>query len=133
MKWYSAINDQLINEWKLENTASSQDEIIARRMLTNFSADVLTLSFVGDNKVRHYFEKVLWLIQSYCREDWKNPLKGINHLDNGTIVIHPGTNRCVAATFLGCDALSVLININKSQQLLTSISNSQLFSNCILI
>jgi hypothetical protein len=133
MKWYSAINDQLINKWKLENTVSVQDEIIARRMLTNFSADILTLPFVGDNKVRHYFEKVLWLIQSYCRENWKNPLKGINHLDNGTIVIHPGTNRCVAAKFLGCDELSVLININKSQQLLTLIPNTQVITDEITL
>lgn len=133
MKWYSAINDQLLNDWKFENIVSNQNEIIAKRMLTNFSADALTLPFVGDNKIRHYFEKVLWLIQSYCREGWKNPLKGINHLDNGTIVIHPGTNRCVAANFLHCDTLSVLININKSQKLLTSLSNAQIITDEITL
>lgn len=133
MKWYSSINDQMITEWKLENTVANIDETIARTMLSNFSAAALTLPFAGDHKIRHYFEKVLWLIQSYCREGWKNPLKGINHLDNGTIVIHPGTNRCVAAKFLGCDTLSVLININRSQQLLTSLPHAQTITNEITL
>jgi hypothetical protein len=116
----------MIAEWKFATVVTLSDEKIARLMLDNFSAEAMSLPFFGEHKVRHYFEKVLWLIQSYCLEGWKNPVKGINHLDNGIIVIHPGTNRCVAAKFLGCDTLSVLVNINRSQRMFTTISNAKI-------
>jgi hypothetical protein len=128
MKWYSSINDTIINEWKVNNKITDMEEKIARLMLDNFSADALTLPLSGENKIKHYFEKVLWLIQEYCINGWKNPLKGINHLDNGIVVIHPGTNRCVAAKFLNCKLLPILININKEQNLLNTIENAQLIT-----
>jgi len=128
MKWYSSINDQIINDWKNTNCVSEIEEAIARKMLDNFSADALLIPLHGENKIKHYFEKILWLIQSYCINGWKNPLKGINHLDNGIIVIHPGTNRCVAAKFLNCDSMLVLININKNQKLLTDIKEAEVIT-----
>jgi hypothetical protein len=119
MKWYSGINDDIISEWKKDNIDVDQStEILAKQMLDNWGAEILSIPLCGENKIKHYFEKVLWLIQSYCEYGWRNPLKGINHLDNGYIVIHPGTNRCVAAKFLRCEKLSVLINVNKKQNLM---------------
>jgi len=129
MKWYSSINSDIIDDWKTENFVTSEVEAIAKSMLDNFDACVLAIPIAGENKIKHYFEKVLWLIQSYCENGWKNPLKGINHLDNGQIVIHPGTNRCVASKFLKCKTLSVLININKRQTLLSSIKNYKTINN----
>lgn len=123
LKWYSGINDDIILEWSQNNKPSNQEEIIARNMLDNWSAEVLTIPLLGESKIKHYFEKVLWLIQSYCDKGWVNPLKGINHLDNGRIVVHPGTNRCVAAKFLKSKFLKILINIHKEQTLLSQLSN----------
>ena len=123
LKWYSGINDEIISDWKLDNRVDSIEEQIARSMLNNWSAEVLAIPLNGENKIKHYFEKVLWLIQSYCQQGWSNPLKGINHLDNGTIVVHPGTNRCVAAKFLKSKTLKILINIHKEQMLLTQLKN----------
>lgn len=129
MKWYSSINDDIINDWKKENSVTPEVEAIAKSMLDNFDARVLAVPIAGESKIKHYFEKVLWLLQSYCENGWKNPLKGINHLDNGQIVIHPGTNRCVAAKFLNCRTLSVLINVNKRQTLLSSIKDYTVINN----
>ena len=123
LKWYSGINDEIISDWKLDNLVSDSDEKIARSMLDNWNADVLSIPLKGESKIKHYFEKVLWLIQSYCQRGWVNPLKGINHLDNGRIVVHPGTNRCVAAKFLRSRNLKILINIHKDQILLSSLEN----------
>lgn len=123
LKWYSGINDEIIADWKLDNLVSDIDEKTARSMLDNWNADVLSIPLKGESKIKHYFEKVLWLIQSYCQRGWINPLKGINHLDNGRIVVHPGTNRCVAAKFLRSKNLKILINIHKDQTLLQSLKN----------
>jgi hypothetical protein len=123
LKWYSGINDDIIDEWKKSNNVTNEEEKIARSMLDNWGASVLGIPLIGENKIKHYFEKVLWLIQSYCKKGWINPLKGINHLDNGKIVIHPGTNRCVAARFLKIKKLKTLININKNQTLLSRLSD----------
>lgn len=123
LKWYSSINDDIIADWKLDNSVSVDEEKTARSMLDNWSAEVLSIPLKGENKVKHYFEKVLWLIQSYCQRGWINPLKGINHLDNGWIVVHPGTNRCVAAKFLRSKTLKILINIHKNQTLLSNLDN----------
>lgn len=129
LKWYSSINDDIIDDWKKENSISPEIETIARSMLDTFNARVLAVPIAGESKIKHYFEKVLWLIQSYCENGWKNPLKGINHLDNEQIVVHPGTNRCVAAKFLNCQSLSILININKQQMLLSKIVKGNIINN----
>lgn len=123
LKWYSGINDEIIADWKLDNLVSDIDEKIAKSMLDSWNADVLSIPLKGESKIKHYFEKVLWLIQSYCQRGWVNPLKGINHLDNGRIVVHPGTNRCVAAKFLRSSNLKILINIHKDQTLLSCLEN----------
>jgi hypothetical protein len=129
MKWYGSINNQIISEWKEDNIVNDIEEKIARSMLDNFSADLLALPMLGESKIKHYFEKILWLIQSYCIVGWKNPIKGINHLDNGIIIIHPGTNRCVAAKFLNCLKLSVIINVHKDQHLLQCLKDAELIDN----
>lgn len=129
LKWYSGINDDVISEWKHTNIVSDDEEKIARSMLNNWTAETLSLSLYGENKIKHYFEKVLWLIQSYCEKGWINPLKGINHLDTGQIVVHPGTNRCVAAKFLKCRNLKILINIHKEQSLLKNLHDPILIDN----
>jgi hypothetical protein len=123
LKYYGTIGDDAIAEWGSQNQITDSDKDIARKMLSSWTSEVLSLPFAGEHKIKHYFEKVLWLIQSYCERGWTNPLKGINHLDNGQIVVHPGTNRCVAAKFLKCSALKILINIHKEQSLLKSLSN----------
>jgi hypothetical protein len=129
LKWYGSISDDYILEWESQNHLNENDKNIAKQMLTNWSSEVLSLPFFGEHKVKHYFEKVLWLIQSYCEKGWTNPLKGINHLDNGQIVVHPGTNRCVAAKFLKCQTLKILINIHKDQSLLKKLYNPTLIDN----
>lgn len=123
LKYYSIISDDAILEWESQNQVTDRDKDIARKMLAEWSSEVLSLPFVGEHKIKHYFEKVLWLIQSYCERGWTNPLKGINHLDNGQIVVHPGTNRCVAAKFLKCQDLKILINVHKEQSFLRELSN----------
>lgn len=129
LKWYSEINDDYINEWKNQNVVNEYEEQLAKHMLTNWSSEILSLPFSGEHKIKHYFEKVLWLIQSYCDKGWTNPLKGINHLDNGQIVVHPGTNRCVAANFLKCKSLKILINIHKEQNLYTQFKKTNFIEN----
>lgn len=129
LKWYSDIKDELLVEWESQNQITEEDKNIARKILSNWSSEVLSLPFFGEHKIKHYFEKVLWLIQSYCERGWTNPLKGINHLDNGQIVVHPGTNRCVAAKFLKCQKLKILINIHKEQDLLKTLINPILIDN----
>ena len=44
------------------------------------------------------------------------------------MVVHPGTNRCVAAKFLRTDKLKVLINIHKEQTLLSQLENPMLIT-----
>lgn len=129
LKYYGSISDDAITEWKSQNTVSDTEEAIARSFLKNWSSRVLTLPFGGEHMVKHYFEKVLWLIQSYCVQGWSNPLKGINHLDNGYVTVHPGTNRCIAAEFLKCQTLRILINIHKEQTLLNNLNNPILIDN----
>ena len=128
LKWYSAINQEILEEWKQHNGVTVDEESIARHMLDSWSAAVLTIPLSGENKIKHYFEKVLWLIQSYCQKGWTNPLKGINHLDNGKIVVHPGTNRCVAAKFLRSKTLKILINFHKEQKLLSQLKDPVLIT-----
>jgi hypothetical protein len=129
LKYYSTISDDAIAEWESQNQVTDRDKDIARKMLAEWSSEVLSLPFVGEHKIKHYFEKVLWLIQSYCERGWINPLKGINHLDTGQIVVHPGTNRCVAAKFLKCRDLKILINVHKDQTLLFQLENPVLIDN----
>jgi hypothetical protein len=129
LKWYSGINDEIIVDWKKDNSVTVEEEVIARSMLDNWSVEVLNLPMLGENKIKHYFEKVLWLIQSYCEKGWSNPLKGINHLDNGYLTVHPGTNRCIAAKFLKCQTLKILINIYKDQTLVSRLENPVIINN----
>lgn len=129
LKYYGTIGDHAIDEWKRQNQVSLEEEALARTFLQNWSTAVLTLPFSGEHMIKHYFEKVLWLIQSYCEQGWKNPLKGINHLDNGYITVHPGTNRCIAAKFLKCQTLQILINIHKAQTLLSQLDHAVYIDN----
>jgi hypothetical protein len=129
LKWYSGINDEIIADWKKDNSVTDEEYDIAKHMLTNWSSEILSLPFSGEHKIKHYFEKVLWLIQSYCEKGWTNPLKGINHLDNGYLTVHPGTNRCIAAKFLKCQNLKILINIHKEQSLLKNLYDPILIDN----
>ena len=129
LKYYGSISDDAIVEWKSQNTVTDEEEQIARSFMKNWSSQVLTLPFGGEHMVKHYFEKVLWLIQSYCVQGWSNPLKGINHLDNSYVTVHPGTNRCIAAEFLKCQTLKILINIHKDQTLLSQLENPVLIDN----
>ena len=58
---------------------------------------------------------MLWLIWGYMEDGWKNPVKGINLLDNGKIHIHPGTHRCVVHDFIDPDGMMpVMVNTNKN-------------------
>lgn len=115
LKWYVDIRDDLIEEWSQQNNSS--DTELAKCVTTDFSAKILPLPVDGDNQVLHHFEKVVWLIQSYCKNGWKNSVKAVNHLDNGEYIVHPGTNRCIAAKFLGCRTLPLMLSAHKSQKL----------------
>jgi hypothetical protein len=88
-------------------------------MINNFTSEILSLRTTGYSKVQHHIQKILWLIQSYCVNGWTNSVKAISLLDNGTYIVHPGANRCVAAKFLGCPALKTMISVHKDQSAYT--------------
>lgn len=115
LNWYVDIRDDLIDEWAKQTKSTEKD--LARCTTTDFSAKILPLPLGTDNQVLHHFEKVVWLIQSYCANGWKNSVKAVNHLDNGRYTVHPGTNRCIAAKYLGCKTLPIMLSVNKAQNL----------------
>jgi len=83
--------------------------------INNFTSSMLSIKMFEEDKILHHFRKILWLIQSYCLYGWKNSVKAVNLLDNGTYHVHPGVNRCVAAKFLGCKKLETMISVHKDQ------------------
>lgn len=113
--WYVDIRPDLLDEWAKQNNSS--DIEVAKCVTIDFSAKILPLPLEGDNQVLHHFEKVVWLIQSYCQGGWKNSIKAVNHLDNGKFIVHPGTNRCIAAKFLRCKFLPIMLSVHKDQEL----------------
>lgn len=80
-----------------------------------FTEDLFAYNLSKEDKIRHHFRKILWLIQNYCEKGWTNSIKAVNLLDNGTYHVHPGANRCVAASFLGCKELKTMITVHKDQ------------------
>lgn len=116
--WYGNMPEQEFEEYLKSNKIKSKKlKKKARNILTDFDSDFLQIPFFGENRVKHHYDKILWLIQEYCLHGWKNPLKAINLHDTGNLVIHPGTNRCAAARFLKCSKMPVMINIHKDQDL----------------
>lgn len=122
LQWYVDIRPDLLTEWSNQN--NSNDIELAKCVTTDFSAKILPLPLEGDNQVLHHFEKVVWLIQSYCQNGWKNSVKAVNHLDNDSYIVHPGTNRCIAAKFLGCKTLPIMLSVHKEQELYKNLKNT---------
>jgi len=115
LRYYVDIREDLIDKWAKQNRSTEKE--LAKCVTTDFSAKVLTIPMNGENQVHHHFEKVLWLIQSYLRNGWKNSVKAVNHMDNGSWIVHPGTNRCIAAEYLGCKTLPIMLSVHKKQKL----------------
>ena len=128
-EWFSEISEEEINNYiedckKLNIQVTDEQIEIAKTIKDTFSVNHLKLPIGKQNRIKHHFEKVVWLIQSiaggnfydfenHCR--LRNPLKGLNLFDKGTISIHPGTHRCVAIKFLDFTTVPLLINSSKYQ------------------
>jgi len=123
LDWYLDIPGVLLQEWADLNNNS--DIELAKCVTTDFSAKILTLPLNGYSQVRHHFEKITWLTQSYVKSGWKNSVKAVNTTDTGTFIVHPGTNRCVAANFLGCKTLPIMLTVHKDQNLYNELKDSK--------
>lgn len=107
--------DIYLNDSDIENF---EDKELATSITNGMHVKLLGLPLNGErNKVVHHFEKILWLIQSYCKKGWTNTIKAVNHLDNGQFIVHPGTNRCLAAKFLKLETLRIMLSVHKEQKL----------------
>jgi hypothetical protein len=114
LKWYLNFTEDELQNWMIDNP--SGDKNIAKSVVEDFSVRSLITPMGGDNKVVHHFEKILWLVQSYCMTGWKNSVKAVNHMDDGNYIVHPGTNRCVAAKFLNCKSMPLMLTVHKKQK-----------------
>jgi len=114
LEWDLKFSEDELQEWMLSNP--SGDKHIAQSVVEDFSVRSLITPMGGENKVVHHFEKIMWLVQSYCRGGWANPVKAVNHMDNGKYLVHPGTNRCVAGKFLGCKVMPLMLSVHKGQK-----------------
>lgn len=115
--WYGDVDQHELDLWLEQNYFATDYHIeLAKTIKQNLNANHLCLPMQGENKIKHHFEKMLWLIWGYMEEGWRNPVKGINLLDNGEVHIHPGTHRCVVQNFVDPSAtMPVMINFNKKQ------------------
>ena len=114
--------DKLIGHVGIPNDKKSE------KILNEFDYRALTLAYDGYDKVRHHIEKIVWLIQSYAINGWTNPIKICNFFDNDTYLVHPGTNRLIAARFLKCQTMPVLLTINKKQLAYQTITNENVIT-----
>jgi hypothetical protein len=113
LRWWLKFDEDRLHDWLLENPHG--DKSIAKSVVEDFSVKALITPMGGENIVVHHFEKILWLVQSYCQTGWKNSVKAVNHMDDGTYMVHPGTNRCVAAKFLNCKTMPLMLTVHKEQ------------------
>tara|TARA_B100001057_G_C22839863_1_gene946640 strand:- start:115 stop:1500 length:1386 start_codon:yes stop_codon:yes gene_type:complete len=115
--WYGEVDQQELDLWLEENVYATDYHIeLAKTIKQNLNVNHICMPMLGENKIKHHFEKMLWLIWGYMETGWKNPVKGINLLDDGEIHIHPGTHRCVVQNFIDPNAkMPVMVNMNKQQ------------------
>ena len=115
--WYGDVESQELDLWLEENVYATDYHIeLAKTIKQNLNVNHICMPMLGENKIKHHFEKMLWLIWAYMETGWKNPVKGINLLDDGEIHIHPGTHRCVVQNFIDpTEKMPVMINMHKEQ------------------
>lgn len=115
--WQGDVDHEQMDIWLEQNVNATDYHIaLAKQIKQKLNVAHLSLPLAGENKIKHHFEKMLWLIWGYMEDGWKNPVKGINLLDNGKIHIHPGTHRCVVHDFIDPDGtMPVMVNTNKNQ------------------
>jgi len=129
LKWYSDMPDAEMDHYLAHNIIPDNLKEKAQNILKTFDGEFLTIPTLGENKVKHHYEKILWLIHEYCLQGWNNPVKAINLLDNNDLIIHPGTNRCAAAQFLRCPTMPVMINLHRTQNLAQNLENFEIIDN----
>ena len=115
--WQGDVNQEQLDMWLEQNIYATDYHIeLAKTIKVNLNVNHLCMPMLGENKIKHHFEKMLWLIWGYMEDGWKNPVKGINLLDNGSIHIHPGTHRCVVQNFIDPNGtMPVMVNTHKEQ------------------
>lgn len=117
LRWYGDVDQHEIDKWLEQNVYATDYHIeLARTIKNQLDVGHLCLPIHGENKIKHHFEKMLWLIWGYMEEGWRNPVKGINLLDDGEVHVHPGTHRCVVQEFVDPGAkMPVMINMHQKQ------------------
>ena len=117
LRWYGDVDQHELDKWLEQNVYATDYHVqLAKTIKNQLDVGHLCLPIHGENKIKHHFEKMLWLIWGYMEEGWRNPVKGINLLDDGEVHIHPGTHRCVVQEFVDPGAkMPVMINMHQKQ------------------
>ena len=116
--WYGDIDQHEMDKWLEQNVYATDYHIeLAKTIKQSLKVGHICMPLYGENKIKHHFEKMLWLVWGFMEQGWRNPVKGINLLDNGEVHIHPGTHRCVVQEFIDpLSTMPVMINFHKEQK-----------------